>query len=189
MKHLAPAAFAAFLILTACTGSEADTPDPVGILISCETGADAPASFAAPKYAWELPPKERENCGGFWVADSPDGAHQHEYTELEREALDAANAREAHLPYLYGRCARSHLGFHNEEMWETADDNVTRPVAPIKELEGALILCPNHPEAEIVKERAAEFEAQREQAEWFILHLWVLYNDVRYRVRANTPLE
>ena len=165
MKHLAPAAIAALLILTACTNSEANTPDPVGIGISCETGGEEPTRFAAPKYAWELPPEEREECGGFWVGDTPDAAQQHEYTDLEREALDAANAREQLLPDLYGRCAEYQLGFHNDEMWETADETESSEVSPLKQLQGALILCPDHPDADSMKERAAEVEAQQEQTE------------------------
>lgn len=140
MKQLAPAAIAALFILTACASSEADTPDPAGIAISCETGGEEPTRFAAPKYAWELPPEEREECGSFWVSDTPDAAQQHEYTDLEREALDAANAREQLLPDLYGRCAQSHLGFYNDDTWEMADDTKNLPLAPINELEGALIL-------------------------------------------------
>lgn len=82
---------------------------------------------------------------------------------MEREALDAAIAREQLLTDLYGRYPECQLGFHNAELWETADKTENLEVSRFKQLQDALILCPAHPVAEIVKEPAAEVKAQQEQ--------------------------
>ena len=168
MKRLVPLAIATLLTITACNSSEADTPDPVGIVVSCGDDIETferTTRFASPREAWELSPEERVYCEGFWVG----AASQHEYTPLEREALGAANIQEAFLPDLYGRCAAANLGFYSSDIWKMYENpEFWENSSPLEQLRGALVLCPDHPDQETVQEQsaqAAEAEKQREQGE------------------------
>jgi hypothetical protein len=142
-------------------------PTPTGpdFIIAChDENGEETGEFTSPEEAWEdLSTDERADCEGRWGWSHRDGAHtHHDYNEAELEALETAEYEDRSLSTLYGMCAESHLGDHE----------ATKPWSEgqLKELKGALILCPDHPERDIMKDRTAEAvqaETEREQGQRF----------------------
>jgi len=147
------------------TPAPAPTPTGASFKISCDDEeGDVTDEFASPEEAWdELSMDQRVDCKGRWGWAHRDGAHtHHDYTDSELEALETADYEDRSLPLLYGRCAESHLGDTEGKYPWTASQ--------INEVRGALALCPDHPERDIIEERMAEpeqAEAQRDQGERF----------------------
>jgi len=142
-------------------------PTPTGpdFKITChnEEGEET-GEFTTPDEAWgELSIDERADCDGSWGWSHRDGAHtHHDYSDVEMEALETSEYQDRSLPMLYGMCAESHLGDHK----------ATKPWSQgqLDELYGALALCPDHPERDIMEDRTAEAmqaETEREQGERF----------------------
>lgn len=137
------------------TPTPTPTPTTADFEVSCrDEDRNESGIFTSLEDVWdELSLDERYKC---------DVSLTRDYSETELEAIEVADSREQSLHLLYGICASSHLGDHKEiKKWSGAQ---------LQEVEGALILCPDHPERAIIEDRTAEAveaEAQREHGERF----------------------
>ncbi|MGW9827895.1 hypothetical protein ACUXNS_002928 [Brevibacterium pityocampae] len=135
-----------------------------------DEGHESSHSASSIKRAWDLAPADRVHCDATFV-----GFASFTTTETEREAVEVAEYDELDdIRHLYGKCAEAYLGDYGESHpWSEAQ---------IKEADGALILCPDHPEREEVEERiakAGEVQKARERGE--------IFNDGTYRVGDDIP--
>lgn len=168
------------------------SPTPTGpdFEITCHDGdGSETGEFTSPQQAWdELSTDERADCKGRWGWSHRDGAHtHHDYSDTELEALGTAEYDDRSLSTLYGMCAESHLGDHEaKKPWSEGQ---------LKELNGALILCPDHPEREIMEDRTAEAsqaEIEREQGERFGNGTYRVGEDIQpgtYVVEVDEPFD
>lgn len=134
------------------TPTESNTPDSVSpgddLEITCRDGrSQNPVELSSFEEAWNLDLDERVRCSVAFGAASATG---HELSDLEMEALEVAEYSEGSLDLLYGQCARSHLGDHDERIPYTEGQ--------VAETHGALVLCPDHPERDEVESRIAAVE-------------------------------
>lgn len=140
---------------------EGKHPFEEGFEISCSAGlGDESEDFDTFEDAWELDPADRLSCQGSWKhSPESEAADFHEYTDMELEALEVSGYEEqSHLKYLHSTCAEAYLGKDDEHHIELGGDG-------LGELNGALALCPNHPEREEAERRIAESAEVHEQRE------------------------
>lgn len=138
-----------------------ETTEPVSpgedMTIECQDAErGSTGTFESPEEAWEeLGQEERARCSATFTDHT---AESYELTELEVYAVETAGYDDASsLRHLYGMCAASHLGDFDElRPWSEPQ---------VMEAEGALDLCPDHPEREIVEERIGEVDERHEAME------------------------
>jgi len=133
-------------------------------------------SFTTLDEAWETPREERVNCDvAFAEGDStePDslGFSDYALTDVEQDALEAAGYEDEpeNIRYLYNICVETDMGDFEELMPWSESQN--------REVGGALVLCPDHPDRETVEQRmkmGEEEDAARDRGE--------IFNDGTYKV-------
>lgn len=150
------------------------TLDAVGVEITC-TNEDSEVTgegFTTDEEVWdELSVEERGSCRAEWAhEDQGKAVELHDYTDTESEALDVANLENEALPDLYASCAATELG-KSEHASSIRDDAVYISSDQDRaEVDGAFVLCPDHPERETVEQgmaEAADSAEQHEQGERF----------------------
>lgn len=130
------------------------------VTITCRD-SDNPSSDPHDSFeeAWEsLEPDERVRCEAMF---NPRGVEEESLTEAEAEALEISGYDEPEsLSTLYSLCAQAFLGdYQASKPWSQVQ---------IDEVEGALTLCPDHPERAETEERmvaAADREEARERGD------------------------
>ncbi len=199
---LASAALGALLMSSACSGDSQETvteaattsatteapsttpasakptttqaPEPVEpmdrmVTIDC-TGEDISVkhSFRSIREAWDTSAEDRKNCH----VSSISATNLH---EREREALETAYGPDSDsLDILYAICAESMLG--------DADEILPYSEGQRDEIEGALILCPDHPDADEIRGRmdaAAETDDLRAEGRVFATGTYRVGEDVQ----------
>lgn len=141
-------------------------PDPVepGFEFRCSAGLGHDSQeFDSFEDAWELDPDDRLSCIGSWKhSPESEAAAQHDYTDTELEAIETAGYDDkSSLKYLHSKCAEGYLGKDDEHNIELGEDGLA-------EYEGAVALCPDHPERDEAERRvteSAEVHEQRENGE------------------------
>lgn len=156
----------------------AEYPDFPEFSISCRDDERVDTGdFSDLSEVWdELDKEERTSCSGSWThSDQVEAAEFHQYTDTELEALEVADyEKDLSLPTLYSICAESYLGDYKQ--------NIPWSSGQAQEVEGALVLCPDHPEREEVEQRiaeGAEAEAQEERGERFHAGTFKVGEDVQ----------
>src|SRR5699024_2667222 len=133
-----------------------------GFTITCSS-----EEFTSFDEAWEeLTPNERATCTAKWKhEDQEEAAELHEYSDTESEALEIAGLENAELPDLYRNCAAKELG-KSEEAYHWRDEAAYYGWdSDQAEVDGAFILCPDHPEREVVEQGMKEAAAEADQVE------------------------
>lgn len=129
------------------------------VTITCyDDSHDETGTYKSFEEAWEAPKSSRDSC-----AASFDWNRRFELTETDEKAVSVAKYDSTgSLDTLYGICASADLG----------DSDASRPWSEpqIAEAEGALVLCPDHPDKDAVKQRMESGRAEnsaRERGEIF----------------------
>lgn len=186
------------LILTGCAASPSDdegstdVPSPVetvaetteappalspgqDITIEChDSESEVFNNFSTPEEAWDSPREERESCGASYNSqdDLTDDSFFNKYTltDKEHEAVDTAGYDEMKsVDTLYSICAEADMGDLEQYLpWSSSQ---------IDEVNGALVLCPDHPDRKTVVERMAEGQEEEEARD-----RGEIFNDGTYKV-------
>lgn len=122
--------------------SEAPT-DPMSrpLDITCRSADRSTSTFSTITETWEADPDARYRCD---VEDLP----RSEWTDLEEQAIDVAGYDSGSIGILYGKCAQPLLG--------DQDGRLPYSDGQKDEVEGALMLCPEHPDTGEVQDRMTE---------------------------------
>lgn len=148
--------------------------------------------FSSIEEAWTSPRDEREGCGV--MLDSWESTQNgpftetYELTDKEIEAIETAGySDEDSVTTLYGICAEADLGDLTEHLpWSSSQ---------IEEAEGALVLCPDHPDRKTVAERMErgdEEEQARERGEIFADGDYIVGDDIQpgtYVAESDEPFD
>lgn len=118
---------------------------PLTITCRPEERGDFKSHFRSIDEAWDAKAESRDSCD---VEDIPES----KLMEVEREATVVAGYRSGSVSTLYSMCAEPFLG----------DPDGHKPYSEGQrdEVEGALVLCPEHPDAEEIRSRMAAGEAE-----------------------------
>ncbi|WP_166430004.1 hypothetical protein [Nesterenkonia sphaerica] len=149
---------------TTASASPASVSPAEDLSISCremdteETEPSDLGSYESFEAAWEgFDARDDVRCEASY--NSSFGSY--DLTETEREALETANYdKEESLRVLYGICATPLLGDNS-----TRSGGLPWSEGQQEEVQGALVLCPDHPDRGEVEERIAEVNEAREPQE------------------------
>lgn len=109
--------------------------------ITCRSEDRSTSTFSTITEAWEADIDARYRCD---VEDLP----RSEWTDFEEQAIDVAGYESGSIGILYGKCAQPLLG--------DQDGRLPYSDGQRDEVEGALTLCPDHPDAGEVQDRMTE---------------------------------
>lgn len=150
------------------------------------------SNFSTPDEAWEAPREDRVSCGSSYNAqgDLWDDSYFESYvlTSREEQAIKTAKYEESSsIDTLYSICAEADLGdFEHTKPWSAGQ---------IAEVEGALVLCPDHPDRTTVEkrmEKGQKEEEARDRGEIFNDGTYRVGDDVKagtYVVESDVPFE
>lgn len=149
-------------------------------------------NFSTPEEAWKAPRENRERCGAQYNSqvDLWDDSFFNDYvlTDTEEEALEVSEYDDpTSISTLYSICAEADLGdLSQDSPWSSGQ---------IAEVNGALVLCPDHPDRKEVEKRMKkgnEEEEARERGEIFNSGTYKVGVDIQpgtYVAESETPFE
>ncbi|EWS81756.1 hypothetical protein BF93_16280 [Brachybacterium phenoliresistens] len=131
-------------IITETTEAATTTPTPTdpmmrALEISCHAEGEAGGEeFSSLEEAWAAPAEQRYSC-------DVDRVSRSQWMDVEAEAYEAAGYDNGDISTLYLLCAKPGLGY--------GGDLNTYSDGQQAELAAALVLCPDHPDAPVVRDR------------------------------------